>query len=338
MTNVTKTYNILLRALILSAAYGFIVYEVFKQQSVLTPLLQFKNQFVEHQIWCDTLFVFGLMLLNWGLEALKWRFLVSKIEKISYLMSFKAVLAGLTASIFTPNRVGEYFGRVFLLKQSNPLKGILITILGSMAQLVVYGVVGSFCFVYYLSKFQGFDSFLRGHFQSIGYTALLTLGLVMLVLFLNVNLISKVGNRLIPRKWHKAKYYLRTFSLFSKKELFVVLAISFLRYCVFTFQYLYLLKIFGLNLPINQLLLGIAVIFFIMTAIPTFALAELGIRSTVALWVLGGILSSHGQDPSSATVSIVSAASALWVVNLGVPALLGGVFVRKLRFFKKNNG
>jgi hypothetical protein len=338
MTNVTKTYNILLRALILSAAYGFIVYEVFKQQSVLTPLVQFQNQFIEHQLWYDTLFVVGLMLLNWGLEALKWRYLVSKIEKISLLLSFKAVLAGLTVSIFTPNRVGEYFGRVFLLKQSNPLKGILITILGSMAQLLVYGAVGSFCFVYYLSEYQGFDSFLGGHFQSIAFAALLAFGLVVLILFLNVNLITKLGNRLIPRKWHKAKYYLRTFGLFSKKELFIVLLISFLRYCVFTFQYLYLLRVFGVDLPIIQLLLGIVVIFFIMTAIPTFALAELGIRSTVALWVLGGILSSYGQDPSSATVSIVSAASALWVVNLGFPALLGGVFVRKLRFFKKTNG
>lgn len=338
MTNVTKTYNILLRALILSAAYGFIVYEVFKQQSVLTPLLQFKNQFVELQLWYKAVAIVGLMLLNWGLEALKWKYLVSKIEKISFLLAFKAVFAGLTASIFTPNRVGEYFGRVFLLKQSNPLKGILITILGSMAQLVVYGVVGSFCFVYYLSEYQGFASYLGGHFQSICYTALLAFGLVMLVLFLNVNLITKLGNRLIPRKWHKVKYYLRTFGLFSKQELFVVLAISFLRYCVFTFQYFYLLKMFGLNLPVIQLLVGIAVIFFIMTAIPTFALAELGIRSTVALWVLGGMLAQYGQDPSLSTLSIVSAASALWVVNLGFPALLGGVFVRKLRFFKKNNG
>jgi hypothetical protein len=338
MTNVTKTYNILLRALIVSAAYGFIIYEVFKQQSVLAPLLHFENHFIIFDFWLEAIFVFVLMLLNWGLEALKWRYLVSKIENISFLLAFKAVLSGLTVSIFTPNRVGEYFGRVFLLKQSNPLKGILITILGSMAQLVVYVVIGSFCFVYYLSHYQGFDSFFGGYFQSIGFTALVGLGVVMLAMFLNVNLFIRIGNRLMPRKWHKVKYYLRTFGLFSKRELIIVLAISFLRYCVFTFQYFFLLRLFGLALPTSQVFLGIAVIFFIMTAIPTFALAELGIRSTVALWVLGGILSSSGYDASAASLSIVSAASALWVINLGLPALIGGVFVRRLRFFKKKDG
>src|SRR4051812_35975755 len=58
------------------------------------------------------LFVF----LNWGIEAVKWRYMIRKMEDISYGMAIKSILSGVTISIFTPNRVGEFAGRVFYLQ------------------------------------------------------------------------------------------------------------------------------------------------------------------------------------------------------------------------------
>ncbi|MBK7946332.1 MAG: flippase-like domain-containing protein [Flavobacteriales bacterium] len=53
-----------------------------------------------------------LMLLNWGLESRKWRILVSDVERISRWRAFMATLAGTPIGLITPNRVGEFVGRV----------------------------------------------------------------------------------------------------------------------------------------------------------------------------------------------------------------------------------
>ena len=55
-----------------------------------------------------------MMFLNWLVEALKWRYMISKIENISIMTAYRAVLTGITVSTFTPNRIGEYGGRVFV--------------------------------------------------------------------------------------------------------------------------------------------------------------------------------------------------------------------------------
>ena len=55
-----------------------------------------------------------MMFLNWLVEALKWRYMISKIENISIMTAYRAVFTGITVSTFTLNRIGEYGGRVFV--------------------------------------------------------------------------------------------------------------------------------------------------------------------------------------------------------------------------------
>ena len=58
-----------------------------------------------------------MMFINWMLESLKWKFMIRKIEAISFFTSFRAIFSGITVSSFTPNRIGEYGGRVFCLEK-----------------------------------------------------------------------------------------------------------------------------------------------------------------------------------------------------------------------------
>jgi len=60
------------------------------------------------------LYVLFLMPVNWGIEIVKWRYMILKIERITFYKSLKAVLVGITFSSFTPNRVGDYFGRALM--------------------------------------------------------------------------------------------------------------------------------------------------------------------------------------------------------------------------------
>src|ERR1041384_5710121 len=63
-----------------------------------------------------------LMLFNWLFEAIKWRLLINAQEHISIKKALKAILAGISISIFTPNRIGEFAGRIYYLDNADKLK------------------------------------------------------------------------------------------------------------------------------------------------------------------------------------------------------------------------
>ena len=144
-TNVRKTYNFLIRLFIILATYGFIYQQLFHKRDIKSVYQAFVDSF--NSSWFINVIIVTalLMLLNWGIEALKWSLLIRKIEKVSFIRSFKAVLTGVAVSSFTPNRVGDYFGRVFILKKAARIEGVFITILGSMSQLLVTFLAGTSC-------------------------------------------------------------------------------------------------------------------------------------------------------------------------------------------------
>ena len=45
---------------------------------------------------------------NWFLEIYKWKLLASQEQKITFFEAYQQSLASLTASLITPNRIGEY--------------------------------------------------------------------------------------------------------------------------------------------------------------------------------------------------------------------------------------
>ena len=60
--------------------------------------------------------VIVMVFINWGLEARKWQVLLEPIQKMSFIRAFKSVLGGLALSLNTPNRMGEYGGRILYVK------------------------------------------------------------------------------------------------------------------------------------------------------------------------------------------------------------------------------
>ena len=150
-----KTIGYLLKIGIVFCAIFFL----HKQLTSKSSIEQFDIDVILTQITENSiviLFVVLMMLFNWFLEALKWRFLISKIEKVSIKRSVSAIFSGITVSAFTPNRVGEYGGRVFCLEKADRVQGVLITVIGSMAQLVttiIFGSIGILLLPNFMSKF-----------------------------------------------------------------------------------------------------------------------------------------------------------------------------------------
>jgi hypothetical protein len=317
------------------ATYYFIYKEIFYKRKLDYVVDAFNDLISEPYVTILFIWTIALMLVNWGIESLKWQYLMNKVEPIPFFKSYEAVLSGISVSIFTPNRVGEWFGRVFIMKKANPWKGVFITMIGSFSQLLITIIVGAISLVFYIPIY----------FHDAGfYSNYLLYGLILLVIvitgsllliFLNVSSIPGFINRLIKKRFAHFNEYINVISGYSTFELITVIIFSFLRYCVFALQFYILLMMFSVKIPFLHGMMIISLIFFVMTAIPTVTLAELGIRGSVALQLVGLYFERMGMLSDKIEIGILSATSTLWLINLAFPALLGTLFVYRLTFFRR---
>ncbi|MEN8223958.1 MAG: lysylphosphatidylglycerol synthase domain-containing protein [Bacteroidota bacterium] len=343
-TKVRKTYNYLIRFLIIIATYGFIYQQVFHRRDLAEIYHAFLSSFTSARFIYMTILLLLLMFFNWSVEAIKWKFLINKIERISWYSSIKAVFSGVALSSFTPNRVGDYFGRVFILEKANRIEGIFITILGSMSQLLVTFTVGTtsiyIMFVIYpetlLSYFR-IPEHLYVYFLWGGALLIIGMNILITLLFLNISLLSSLANRIKGKMVSRLTSYIHVLSAYTLGELIAVILLSFLRFIIFSSQMYLLLRLFAVELPYFPAMIIIAVIFFVMTMIPTIAITELGIRGSVSLFVIGVYFGNPLDMPSYLSLGIVAASTALWIINLAIPALMGAIFVFSLKFFRKGS-
>lgn len=264
------------------------------------------------------------MLVNWALEAYKWEVLMKGRETVSFFKSLKAIFSGVTIAVCTPNRVGEYAGRVFHLQKADHIDGILLTMVGSYAQLLVTIIAGLLASIFYIPKFVGFGPLFPYRFWLLG-VLVVALCAFLVVLYLNSRLLTTVIDHMPLSR--KLKKYGKVFSLHTKHELTKVLLSSFGRYVVFSFQFLAFLWFFDVQIDALNGLMMISLSYFAMAVIPTIAITELGIRGAVSLYFIGQL--------SDNVEGIVSASSMLWLINLVLPAVMGVVFIFEMKFFRK---
>src|SRR5919202_2099657 len=86
------------------------------------------------------------MVVNWSIEAWKWKIGVSNILPLSFRRAFKALLSGVSFSITTPNRIGENIGRIMYLPEGHRLEMISITVVTSLSQLIITMLSGTIAF------------------------------------------------------------------------------------------------------------------------------------------------------------------------------------------------
>ena len=258
-----------------------------------------------------------MMFLNWLVEALKWRYMISKIENISIMTAYRAIFTGITVSTFTPNRIGEYGGRVFCLEQGDRIKAVFITVLCSMSQLLVTILFGS------ISLFILFDEILIDK-TFLSVSLLIFLNLFLLFSYFNIShIVNFLGKFKLINSFKK---YLEVLVMYNFKDLLIAFIYSNTRYFIFSLQFIILLHVFGINISFMDAILSVMLIFFFITITPTITIAEIGVRGSVAIFVLGLF--------SSNDIAILSSTTLLWLINLIIPAIIGSFFIFSLKFFR----
>jgi len=267
------------------------------------------------------------MFINWGIEARKWQLLIGRIQPVSFGRAYRAIFSGQALAFNTLNRVGESAGRAIFLEEGNRLRGIVLSVVGSMSQIIVTFVMGLLALLYLrfhildaTHQLQGFSVFWLD-----GFIYAITVGIVLFILLYFrlsgfIRLLEKIP--FIA----KHKFFVQKLEDFHWQELTRILFLSFCRYVVFVVQYVLLLQVFEVNVSWAEAACMVSVMFLVLAVVPTIALAELGFRGKVSIQLFG-LLSSN-------TVGIVATAAGIWIINLIIPAIAGSLFILGVRLFR----
>ena len=266
-----------------------------------------------------------LMLLNWSLEAIKWKISVHGIQPVSFLKSFRAVLSGVSFSVSTPNRVGEYLGRVLYMDEGNRLRTISITIVGSMSQLIITILMGFIGLMVMRNSIEASGLISSIWMEVIIYGVLLVL-VVLTVFYFRLSWLSRWLVRLPGTS--RFLYLVEALEDLNATILLRLLSISAVRFVVFIAQYYLLFQLFSVNIGWWQIFWAVSVSFLVMAVIPTFAIAELVLRGEVSIKLIGLF--------SSNVLGIWMTSMTIWLVNLILPAMVGSLLILSIKKIFRN--
>jgi Lysylphosphatidylglycerol synthase TM region len=309
---------------ILFMILGYAIYHQVKHQPNLQEaLLKLENNIRGRNSWMLYLSLV-LMLLNWGIESRKWQVLIKPLEHIGFLHSFRAILSGIAFSISTPNRVGEYGGRVLYVKDGHRWQAVSLTIVGSFSQLIVTFIFGLGGLLFLLENpvtAAGIESY-RLWIRVLFFGSFLITVFITAIYF-RLGWMVKLLHRL-PGS-HRIIDRLTVIENLPVTFLLRVLCLSFGRYLVFVIQYILLLQLFDVQVSVWQAFWLVSVLYLVLAIVPTIALAEVGVRGEVSL-ILFALVSSN-------KIGIISAATGIWFINLVIPAIAGSLLFLGIKIF-----
>ncbi len=292
---------------------ALLYYEIAHHRRIGDVWAAFQNE-IAHGQWRLLALAVALMPLNWLAETEKWRGFVARYEYMPRWRALMAVMTGVAFSLFTPNRVGEYGGRILYVQPRNQWRAMVANLVGNFCQFVVLlgmGVLGSLYILRHLEVI-----------QPIWATVLIVIAAaalpVLFWLYYHFEIVIDFIKRL--RLLRPLLPLLRRLNLgvvrqFTKAERTAILGWAVLRFFIYATQYFLLLRFFGIRTDVLSGFAGIAALFLLQTSIPLPPLAGLVARGNLAvlLW----------QQFGANEVSALAATFSLWVINLVLPALIG---------------
>ncbi|MEM6813124.1 MAG: hypothetical protein AAF600_01895 [Bacteroidota bacterium] len=260
----------------------------FQSERIDIGNIKWPKNFPIHLVW-----VFGSMILNWSLEAIRWRISILVFETISFKESLRIVLGGLALNWIFPFASGDALIRLITIKDKYQTTSAILTNKGIM--LTITSIFGFFSLWVYSKRF-----------LYINYVVLMIVFVLSIILWL------------FRRKISKFLFY---FSKVGKKEIATLSMLSVLRYLVFVVQFFFLFKLFLPEISNKVLIVGIGCIFFFKSVIPSF-FGGVGVRETIGIL----FFSKHSHDISL----VVTPVFVMWIINNAIPSLIGLIGLNRI--------
>ena len=269
------------------------------------------------------LLAFVLIPANWGLEAWKWKYALGHLyPNYSYREAFKGVIAGITTGIFTPNRIGDYAGRLMYLEKGKRWEAGVVLLLNRLTQMLITLWVGCYCFAYLLlNEANALERLIPFIGIENEYLVVILMGISLLFSLLLIFSGKLNLHNWIPGKWKKGKMILmKGLTSLSPRDILMMSLIGGVRFLVYSLQYALLMVTFGFSGSPFLAFLLIGLVFLIKSLLPYFSFTELGLRESVALFVMGIWQVS--------ALTALSSTFVLYLFNLILPALLGILLIQ----------
>ena len=311
---VLKKYTYLIKFLILIWVVFFIYMKIKNQWQEFSPdQFDFISKPGNQTYWI--LLSILLMPINLGIESWKWKFIASKIEKVSFFQALSGVLSGLSLGFITPHALGDYAGRIWQLKTSGRLKAIGGLMVGRIMQFLatlLFGLIG----ILLSPSFNGLSLILS---YLVGI-------IIIIILLVRPAYFMKVFEMSFLKRF---RVYFRIIQVFSNRDKWSIFLISVLRYLVFSTQFVLLMFATGVGDSLLLLFSGASFIFLAKSTVPTFNfLSDLGIREAAAIFYFSQI--------GETVIPVVIASIILWTINILIPAIIGTGFVWSLKIVRSS--
>lgn len=310
----------IVKLVMLFAILWYVWIRLKDEQANLDSILSQMQQLLHRERFAGLSVVVLLIVVNWSLEAKKWQLLAHRIEQISFVQAIKSVLAGLSLGFLAPAFLGDATAKVLSLQSEQRTKSLGAVVLGGGIQFYVALCFGTIAYFY----------FLIGVKEVVPLSEWILSILLIISILLGLWLFIKRTNlsQLFLKKWLSTYgHFFQVLGEYSQKELIAITQMAVIRYLTFSLQFLLILQIFAISLPILDLTAVVFLVFFAKTVIPAFNfLSDLGVREFSALYFF-----QYFHVPSA---QVVSATLSLWLLNILLPVLVGSVLVLQLKVSK----
>lgn len=301
---------------VLVGLVAYVVYATTRQPFDFAVIGQALSQTQNPVVW--GLLLLALTPVNWGFEALKWQVLVRRVEPISFRDAYRGVLAGLALGMAIPTGIGDTVGRVLSLKTRHRADSIGAALMSGGMQFYVALGMGAIAWTVHLANVSERNTTPA---QALAIGLWLLTGLSIVLALLRRKLVVWSARWPVARRF---AHYWAVAGQYGESEMLTAFTAATLRYLTFSGQFLLVLHLYGLALPVPDLLAGVGLVFLVKTLTPAFNwLSDLGVREAAALWVF----SPYGLPAPVLVASTLT----LWVVNILTPVLVGLVSVWHLR-------
>lgn len=260
-----------------------------------------------------------LQFLNYAIENLKWRQVLSELKRIPFIETQKAVYAGNAVAILTPDRLGTFIGRFSYLTEVSKTKITVSTFVGNYAQLVttlIFALIGLII---------TWNSGLMFKFpKSLSINVLISI----MVFVCCVSLFAYYHQRTIldllkKWKWKHAQELIRKLEFMEhlhENRLHIVLGIAFVRYLVFVLQFFLALNLLGAEVDYTWTLGFCGILYLFATIIPSPFMGNLGTREAIGVFLV---------SPLGLEETVIVASLFVWLINVVLPSLIGGIILLK---------
>ncbi len=320
-TKLKVFFNYFLRAAILVVSFIFLYVQFRKKVSSEGFFNQLFSISDEKGVVYILISVLMLMIINWGLEILKWRILTQRFTKLKFSHCIKGVISGITISMFLPNRMGDVAGKILWLRPGSRWKGFFANIYASFSQIIATLFVSSFAMLYFFTlNIPDFSHEIMG--TSVFALSIIILPLLLLAYF-NLGFLSRLLQK-IRTKWIvRISSNLGILNIFSIHTRLIILLISLIRFLIYCIQFYLLLRLFGFPIAFFEGIMIISVVYFFITVVPQFAIAEVATRGALTIFVFDLYGKSAGLPITGHEAILLLASTSLWLINLFIPAMAG---------------